>query len=89
MVQFFTIKRPGLFYSVLSRLLILTLCKSSTALIGQSAVITLSFPYGPRASAMGELGTWLADDESVMFYNPAALGLPNRQWNGGSMMCFF
>ncbi|NLD98986.1 MAG: hypothetical protein GX640_03860 [Fibrobacter sp.] len=34
---------------------------------GESAIITLVFPYGARACGMGESGTALADDESALF----------------------
>jgi hypothetical protein len=56
----------------------------SLAGMGQSAVITLVFPYGARSTGMGEVGTALADDESVLFYNPAGLAMPNEKWIGGS-----
>lgn len=52
--------------------------------IGQSAIITLSFPYGARTNAMGEVGAALADDESCLFWNPAGLGVVNERWYGGS-----
>ncbi len=42
--------------------------------IGQSAVITLSFPVGGRPTALGEAFTALADDANAPFYNPAGLG---------------
>jgi len=38
---------------------------------GQSAVITLVFPSGSRSIGMGEVGTALADDEQVLYFNPA------------------
>jgi hypothetical protein len=56
---------------------------SSQAGIGQSAVITLVFPYGARSAGMGEVGTALADDGSVLFFNPAGLALPNSDFEGG------
>jgi ligand-binding sensor domain-containing protein len=43
--------------------------------VGESAVITLSFPPGARATGTGEAFTGLADDASATFYNPAGLGL--------------
>jgi hypothetical protein len=52
--------------------------------VGQSAAITLVFPYGARSCSMGEVGTALADDESVLFFNPAGLAVPNEKWEGGS-----
>ncbi|MDR2728006.1 MAG: PorV/PorQ family protein [Chitinispirillales bacterium] len=42
--------------------------------IGQSAVVTLSFPVGARPTAMGEAFTALANDANATFYNPAGLG---------------
>jgi hypothetical protein len=52
--------------------------------VGQSSVITLVFPSGARSLAMGEVGTALADDEQVLFYNPAGLGMPNYRFRGGA-----
>lgn len=52
--------------------------------VGESAVITLVFPYGARASAMGEVGTALANDESALFFNPAGLGIRNEAWRKGA-----
>lgn len=46
----------------------------SYAAIGQSAVITLSFPFGARSTGLGETFTGVADDVSALFYNPAGLG---------------
>ncbi|MBN1757482.1 MAG: PorV/PorQ family protein [Chitinispirillaceae bacterium] len=43
--------------------------------VGESAVITLSFPPGARATGTGEAFTGLADDASATYYNPAGLGL--------------
>ncbi len=57
--------------------------------LGESAVITLVFPWGARTNAMGELGTSLADDESAPFYNPAGLGIPNERWEGGAFSFFY
>jgi hypothetical protein len=56
--------------------------------IGQSAIITLSFPYGARTNGMGEVGASLADDESCLFWNPAGLGIVNERWHGGSSTFF-
>lgn len=42
--------------------------------IGQSAVVTLSFPTGGRPTALGEAFTALSDDANATFYNPAGLG---------------
>jgi len=53
--------------------------------VGESAVITLVFPYGARASAMGEVGTALANDESALFFNPAGLGIRNDSWRKGAV----
>lgn len=71
-----------------SCLLIVT-CVSSSFAVGQSAVITLVFPSGSRSLAMGEVGTALADDEDVLFYNPAGLGIPNKRWDKGAGTNFF
>lgn len=57
--------------------------------VGQSAVITLIFPYGARSYGMGEVGTALADDGSVLFFNPAGLALPNSGFEGGTCSYFF
>ena len=61
----------------------------AAAALGQSAVITLVFPFGARAYSMGEVGTALADDESVIFFNPAGLDVPNERWQGGAGTCFY
>ena len=42
--------------------------------IGQSAVITLVFPPGARATGLGEAFTGLANDANAVFFNPAGLG---------------
>ncbi len=57
--------------------------------IGQSAIITLQFPYGAREAAMGECGVALADDQSCMFYNPAGLGVISESMNKGAAGHFF
>lgn len=56
--------------------LLLTLISVSVSLaaVGESAVITLIFPPGARATGMGEAFTGLADDASATYYNPAGLG---------------
>jgi hypothetical protein len=33
---------------------------------------------------MGEVGTALADDEQVLYYSPAGLGIQNNRWHGGA-----
>lgn len=43
--------------------------------VGQSAVITLVFPPGARATGLGEAFTGLANDANALFFNPAGLGL--------------
>jgi len=43
--------------------------------VGESAVITLIFPPGARATGMGEAFTGAAEDASATYYNPAGLGL--------------
>ncbi len=57
--------------------------------IGQSSIITLSFPYGARQYGMGEVGAALADDESTVFWNPAGLGIDNERWYGGAFTQFY
>jgi hypothetical protein len=42
--------------------------------LGQSAVITLVFPPGARATGLGEAFTGLANDVNAVFFNPAGLG---------------
>lgn len=44
------------------------------AAIGQSAIITLVFPYGARSTGLGETFTGIADGLEATFYNPAGLG---------------
>ena len=57
-------------------LVILTFSSAfSQPIIGQSSIITLAFPWGARAAALGETFTGIADDEQALFYNPAGLGL--------------
>ncbi len=57
--------------------------------VGESAVITLVFPWGARTNAMGEVGTALCDDGAAAFYNPAGLGIPNSRWEGGAFTHFY
>jgi len=47
---------------------------SSLWAVGQSAVITLVFPPGARATGLGEAFTAIADDANATFFNPAGLG---------------
>ena len=42
--------------------------------LGESAVITLVFPPGARATGLGETFTGIAEDIEATFYNPAGLG---------------
>jgi hypothetical protein len=42
--------------------------------VGQSAVITLVFPPGARATGLGEAFTGVSDDANAIFFNPAGLG---------------
>lgn len=42
--------------------------------LGQSAVITLVFPPGARATGLGEAFTGLSNDVNAIFFNPAGLG---------------
>ncbi|MGA2506996.1 MAG: PorV/PorQ family protein [Chitinispirillaceae bacterium] len=67
----------------------LFLCFPAFGDYAQSRVITLVFPFGARSDAMGEVGTALADDESVLFFNPAGLDVPNERWRGGAGSFFY
>jgi ligand-binding sensor domain-containing protein len=42
--------------------------------LGQSAVITLVFPPGARATGLGEAFTGVSNDVNAIFFNPAGLG---------------
>jgi hypothetical protein len=53
---------------------ILFLSFSTVWAVGQSAVITLVFPPGARATGLGEAFTAIADDANATFFNPAGLG---------------
>lgn len=64
------------------------ICSNVFAGVGESAVITLIFPYGARSCGMGEVGTALADDESALYFNPAGLGIRNPRWQWGSVSNF-
>ncbi len=44
------------------------------AAIGQSAIITLSFPFGARSTGLGETFTGIADNVDATWYNTAGLG---------------
>ncbi len=54
--------------------LALLLISFQAGAVGQSAVITLVFPPGARATGLGEAFTALADDANATFFNPAGLG---------------
>jgi hypothetical protein len=43
--------------------------------VGQSAVITLVFPPGARATGLGEAFTAVANDANAIYFNPAGLGM--------------
>lgn len=60
--------------SILSIALIFLFHSITIAAIGQSAIITLSFPYGARSTGLGETFTGIADNVDATFYNPAGLG---------------
>jgi len=60
--------------AVIAACMCLILCSTNVFAIGQSAVVTLSFPVGARPTAMGEAFTGLANDANATFYNPAGLG---------------
>ena len=42
--------------------------------VGESAVITLVFPPGARATGLGEAFTGVANDANAIYFNPAGLG---------------
>jgi len=46
--------------------------------VSKTAVVTLTYPHGARQYGMGEVGTALADDAHVLFWNPAGLGMPSE-----------
>jgi hypothetical protein len=74
-----------IFSFLLSFAMVLPVCAG----VGESAVITLVFPSGARNLGMGEVGTALADDENVAFFNPAGLGIKNHRWQGGAVTGFW
>lgn len=43
--------------------------------VGQSAVLTLLFPPGARATGLGEAFVAMSDDANATYFNPAGLGL--------------
>ncbi len=51
------------------------LAESGEGGVGESAVITLAFPPGARATGTGEAFTGVSDDATATYYNPAGLGL--------------
>ncbi|MBN1576584.1 MAG: PorV/PorQ family protein [Chitinispirillaceae bacterium] len=61
--------------SVIVMLILQLPCRHAEAGVGESAVITLAFPPGARATGTGEAFTGLSDDPSATYYNPAGLGL--------------
>jgi hypothetical protein len=63
-----------LFAGILSLALLVGFIDRIQAGVGESAVITLIFPPGARATALGEAFTGLCDDANATFYNPAGLG---------------
>jgi hypothetical protein len=68
---------------------IIGLAAASYGGVGQSAVITLVFPFRARSYAMGEVGTALADDGSALYFNPAGLDVPNERFIGGCGTFFY
>jgi hypothetical protein len=54
--------------------LIFIINSGAFAAIGQSAIITLSFPFGARSTGLGETFTGIADNVDATYYNPAGLG---------------
>lgn len=67
-------KSRRIIFAKASLITALLLINYSMAGVGESAVITLIFPPGARATGMGEAFTGVADDASATFYNPAGLG---------------
>ncbi|MBD3391634.1 MAG: hypothetical protein GF418_06260, partial [Chitinivibrionales bacterium] len=53
---------------------ILSLLVTRAWAVGESAVITLVFPPGARATGLGETFVAVADDANATFFNPAGLG---------------
>jgi hypothetical protein len=72
----------------LSFLSILAFCLQVFPAAGESAVITLTLPWGARTDGMGEVGTSLADDDGAAFWNPAGLGMKNERWRRGCASIF-
>lgn len=68
-------QRTIVFFGFLFQFLILLSPGASFAGVGESAVITLSFPPGARATGTGEAFTGLSDDATATYFNPAGLGL--------------
>jgi len=64
------------FKRYLTALVTLFFVYQSTAGVGESAVITLVFPPGARATGLGEAFVGIADDINATFFNPAGLGQP-------------
>ncbi len=60
--------------TIVSAVLLCLFAASGAFPIGQSAVITLVFPPGARATGLGEAFVGLADDANATFFNPAGLG---------------
>lgn len=69
-------------------ILCILLCAIITTSFSRPGIILIS-PYGARQNAMGEVGTALADDESVLYLNPAGLGKDLTRWHGGAYSLFF
>jgi hypothetical protein len=59
---------------ILVPVLLLFVWGTSFSGVGQSAVITLVFPPGARATGLGEAFTGLSNDANALFFNPAGLG---------------
>jgi hypothetical protein len=62
---------------------------SCGAAVGESKADILVLPYGARMRGMGEVGTALADDECMVFTNPAGLGQPAERWRYGAQTIAF
>lgn len=63
--------------SFLPAIFLLTLALASHDVfsgVGESAVITLAFPPGARATGTAEAFTGVSDDAAATYYNPAGLG---------------
>ena len=68
--------RCSLIKSAVACLILSAILFPAAAGVGESAVITLVFPPGARATGLGETFTALSDDANATYFNPAGLGQP-------------